>query len=319
MRLVAALALAAVAHGETLLIMHKWDDSAGYYDGVSGKQLTALPINRKPHEFELSHDRKHAYVTNYGVDTYTEDAPGGNTVSILDVAARKLAGVIDLGSYRRPHGIHLGKSGRLYVTCDLPPSLLVVDPVKRTVLRAIGIENPRPHMVAVTDDETTAYTANSGDGTVSVVDLRVGRAIRSIVTGGVPMGVMFSADAKRLYVATRPANAVAVIDIASGKLVEKIDIQGHPVRLARTPDNRYLLVSLIDSGEVAILSLPDHKIVTRFRAGDRCEGLAVHPGGKFGYIAVQAENKVLKFSIPDGKVALAIPTRERPDPIAVLD
>jgi YVTN family beta-propeller protein len=303
--------------GERIFVAHKWADSAGFYDAATGKPLAVIPVGRKPHEFAVTPDFRLAYVTNYGVDLYTEDLPGGNTLSIVDLAKQKTLGEISLGEFRRPHGIERGASGRLYVTCDRPPSLVVVDPEARKVIRSIGTQ-ALPHMVAVAEREDKAWTVNSGAGTVSVIDLRAGKAVRHIKIGGVPMGVALAPGERTLYAVNRTGNTLSVIDTRTDEVVDSINIPGSPVRLVITPDRKHMLVSLTEAGEVAVVSLAGNKVVRRFHVGQRVEGITVDPKGRHGYASAQADNKVVKFSLEDWKVVLEIPTRERPDPLVVL-
>src|SRR5262247_448554 len=79
---------------EVAVIVHKWDNSVGFYDSDTGKQLAKVEIGVKPHEMALSADRRLAYITNYGVNTYTQQEEGGNTISIVDLAGRKKIGEI---------------------------------------------------------------------------------------------------------------------------------------------------------------------------------------------------------------------------------
>lgn len=237
---------------------------------------------------------------------------------MVDLKLRKTLGEIDLGKFHRPHGIERGASGLLYVTCDLPPSLVVVDPAARKIVGAIDVQQALPHIVALTEQEDKAYTVNSGAGTVTVIDLLTGKAVEHIRIDGVPMGLALSPDGRRLYAANRTGDAVAVIDTRRDQLLTKIRIPGQPVRLLLTPGKKLLLASLIDAGDLAVISLDTNKVVHRFHAGARVEGLGVDAAGRFGYISAQADNKVVKFSLADWKPVLEIKTAERPDPIAVL-
>jgi YVTN family beta-propeller protein len=305
----------------TLVVAHKWDDSVGFYDPVTGAAQQTVPIGRKPHEMALSRDGKRAYVTLYGLDLYTEKAEGGRAVAVLDVEKRAKLGEIDLGKYRRPHGIEVGhRSGRLYVTCDHPAALLVLDPEKRAVESAIELPEAQslPHMVAVAPDEKTAYVANSGTGDISVIDLEVRKEVKRLAIGGVPMGMALSADGKTLFATNRTANGVAVIDTGERKVRRVIEITGQPVRAQLTPDGRWLLATLIDSGELAVVDARELTLQRRLAVGQRVEGVTVDPAGRFGYASAQADNKVIKFSLSDWKPVLEIKTRERPDPLIVL-
>ncbi len=315
---VALLAAAAANAGETLIVAHKHADSVGYYDTATGKQLLTIPVGVRPHEMVLSRDGKLLYVTNYGVNTYTQTEPGGNTISIIDVAAAKAAGEIPLGNYHRPHGIERGRSGRLYVTIDFPPSVLVIDPARKKIARAYEVGAGLPHMLAVREDERKVWTADAGSGSVTAIALDSG-AVKHIAVGGVPMGIALSPDGKRVYACTRNGNTVAVIDAASDEVKGKIELSGQPARLHFTPDRRYLLVSLIESGEVAVIDPAAGREVRRIRAGASVEGLGIDPAARFGYVSAQGDNKIVKFSLKDWSTVLEIKTDARPDPIVIVN
>lgn len=311
------LPTAALAQ-EVAVIVHKWDNSVGFYDANTGEQLAKVEVGVKPHEMALSADRRLAYISNYGVNSYTQQEEGGNSISILDLAKREMLGAIELGKFRRPHGIELGRSGSLYVTCDFPPSLLVIDPAKRAVLRDYPVGQSLPHMVFITRDEKKAYTANSGSGTVTAIDLVTGKVIKHIDIGGVPMGVAPSKDERLLYAANRTGNRVAIIDTRRDEVSGWIEIPGQPVRAGLTPDGKRLIVTLIESGEAVIVDAASRQIVHRIRTGANSEGVGIDPSGQFGYVSAQGENKVVKFSLKDWRPLLEIKTAARPDPIAII-
>ena len=116
-----------------LLVVEKHNDSVGFYDLATGSPVASVKVGHIPHEFVFSADNKSVYVTNYGTARWTDDAPGGNTISIIDLASKTVSGEINLGEFHRPHGIELSKSGRLYVTCDLPSAVLIINPQTRRV------------------------------------------------------------------------------------------------------------------------------------------------------------------------------------------
>ncbi len=316
--LLAALPLAAAFGADQLLVVHKLDDSFGFYDAASGKLEAKVATGKKPHEFALSADRRFAYVTNYGADTYTETQPGGNTITVIDLKERRAAGEISLGSHTRPHGIERGKSGRFYVTTDFPAALLVVDGAKRKVLHAIPLTGKLPHMVQLSADERQAWTADAGSATVTVVDLKARRVRTRIEVGGVPMGLALTPDEKTLFVATRTANMVVAVDAVTNRVRRNIGVPGMPVRLAYAAGARLLFVTLIDSGEVAALDALTLLEVKRVPAGARAEGILADPRGGFLYVSAQGDNRVVRFSVPGLERVQVIETPAKPDPLFLL-
>jgi YVTN family beta-propeller protein len=173
-------------------------------------------------------------------------------------------------------------------------------------------------MVAISHDERWAYVANSGNGTVSFLDLMAKKESAQVPIGGVPMGLALSADGAALYVTNRTANGVAVIDTASAKVKRIIEIPGQPVRCHLTPDGRKLAVTLIDSGELAVVDVPTLTVERRLAAGQRVEGLMISEDGKHVYASAQADNAVVKYSTTTWQAILKIPTAARPDPMVLV-
>ena len=319
----AATAAAAPASGETLLVVHKWDESLGAYDAATGKPRGGtIKLGAVPHEMILSADGRRLFVTNYGVKTYTDTAPGAAMVSIVDLGARRKTGEIPLGDARRPHGIALGRtSGRLYVTVDFPPAVLALDPsapAARAVTGRYPIDGKLPHMLAVRGDESAIYVANSGSGTVTVLRPKApaGAArAKNIPVAGVPMGLALSHDEKTLYLANRDGNALVVIDTVTERVAKTVPLPGAPARVEPIPGGNLLAVSLIDAGDLALVDTRTFTVTTRRHIGDRAEGLFIDPHGKFACISVQAENKVVKLALPSLEKLMEFPTPARPDPI----
>ncbi|HEX6739305.1 MAG TPA: hypothetical protein VF310_13585 [Vicinamibacteria bacterium] len=319
--LLAAAAGAAAGSGGTLLVVEKAAERLSAYDAATGQALWGVGVGHKPHELAVSPDRSTAYVTNYGVDSFTSEGPGDKVITVVDLKRRQKSGEIDLGDSRRPHGIEVGASGRLYVTADQPARLLVVDPVKREVVRRFELGQSLPHMLAVSRDERRAYTANSGSGTVSVLALDGEGAapLRQIEIGGIPQGFAWSEDGRRLFVTNRSGNTLFAIDPARDEITARVVIPGQPARLRAVPGGPYLLVSLIDAGDAAVVDTRTMEVVGRTHACGRAEAITADPAGHFGYIACQADpGVVLRFSIPDAKPVLEIKTAGKPDPLVVL-
>lgn len=321
MRFALALLLAAsgfTCAGDLLLTVHKRADSFGIYDLSSGKPVANVPTGVKPHEFALTADRRFAFVTDYGVDTYTTEDPGGNTITIIDLKSRQAAGKIDLGQYRRPHGIERGRSGLMYVSTEKPSALLVIDAKSRKIRTAVPLPGKLPHMLIVSADETKLWTADAGSGTVTVMDIRTRKPLAQIEVGGVPMGLAISKDEKRVYCPTRSGNTVAVIDGVANRLRRQIGVPGEPVRALLSPDGGSLFTSLIASGEIAVIDTRTELEVRRVKAGAAAEGLALHPNGKSLFISAQGDNRILQLSLPGLEIIQAIETAARPDPILIL-
>src|SRR5262245_25680148 len=101
--------LPALGTAGQLLVLSKSDAALAFIDPASGKIAATGPVGEGPHEVEVSTDGRLAFVSNYGGRT------SGNTLSVIDIPARKELKRVDLGELRRPHGLTFS-DGKLYFT-----------------------------------------------------------------------------------------------------------------------------------------------------------------------------------------------------------
>jgi PelA/Pel-15E family pectate lyase len=302
---------------ERLIVLQKYEELLSGYDPATGDRVgPAIRIFAVPHEMAATADGRELFITNYGVKTFRDEGEGANTVTVVNMARLEHAGIVDLGAYRRPHGIARGRSGRFYVTTDAPPALLVIDPVSRAVIRRIPLDQKLPHMVVVTPNEKRAVVANSGSGTVTFLSLAAGSdapKVRHLTIGGTPMGLLLSADGRWLYATNRDGNQVALIDMRVERITRQIPVLGEPTRLAFGPGGRLLIISALAAGAIVAVDTKTFKEVARISVGRRPEGLLVDADGGRGFVSVQDDNKVVEFSLSDWKVLREIKTGEHPD------
>src|SRR4051812_7524881 len=114
----------AMAETPMYLVLEMFADSIAYYS-PTGELKATVPTGSRPGRMVLSADRRFLYVANVS----------GNSITIIDVAARRRFAEISLGEFHSPNGIDLDReTGNLMVTTSMPDQLLVIDPTKRTVL-----------------------------------------------------------------------------------------------------------------------------------------------------------------------------------------
>ena len=314
-----AAALSLCAQNSLLLISHKGTSALGFYT-PEGKLLSAVPVGQHPHEFVISADDRYAYTTDNGTMRIEQAGTGGNTVSIVDLAARKKAGEISLGEYRRPHGIDLDRAtGRLAVTTELPDQLLIVDPVKRTVVRKYETKGKTSHMVTLGRQAKWAYVSNSSSAGVAAIELTTGQ-VRLIPTGERPEGSVLSKDGRELYVANREGASVTVIDTAKQAAVGQIKTGRGPVRIARTPDGRELIYAAMHDRRVEFADPASRKVTGQVALGGNPVSLTLSPDGKLAFASAEEIDTVYVISVAERKIVREIktPPGAHPDPVAQI-
>ncbi len=318
--LAVSLCLCLTARGAQILILHKGGSSLGFYT-AEGEHITSVPVGRHPHEMVLSPDERYVYCTDNGTMAIEQAGTGGNTVSIVDVAARKKVGEISLGKYRRPHGIDLdARTGRLYVTTELPDQLLVIDPQAQKVLRTYDTKGKTAHMVSLGPKGERAYVSNSSSATVAAVLLATGE-VTLIPTGERPEGSALSPDGKFLYVVNREAARITVIDTATQTAAGEIKTGNGPVRVAVTPDGNTLVYALIHDKAVGFADVKTRMETATVPLAGNPVSLSLSPDGELAFASAQDIDTTYVVSVKDRRIVREIKTAEgaRPDPAIMLE
>ena len=231
----------------TLLVLNKSDNTVSLIDLNSKKSVATIPTGIGPHEAAVSPDGKTAVIANYGAQRQP-----GNSLTVIDISAKKVLRTIDLGEYRRPHGINWLQGDRVAVTAEVNRALLIVDITSGKVTEAISTEQNVSHMVAVSPKTNRAYVANIGSGTVTVIDLAAKKKISDITTGAGAEGIDISPDEREVWVSNRESNTISVIDQATLRVVATLESKSFPIRIKFLSDGKQVLVSNAQSGDVAV-------------------------------------------------------------------
>ncbi len=295
-RLLLAAAIAFAADVQpSYVAVEKASGHVGFFD-ADGKVLKEVSVGGHPHEMVFSPDGRYVYTTDNGVLWMTETGQGGNTVSIVDTRTQTLAGKVDLGQYRRPHGIDVDpKTGNLLVTTELPSMLLVVDPRARRVVKEYDVKGKAPHLVRLAADRTWAYTSNTDTGAVSAVNLKTGE-VKVIPVGERPQGMAFSPDGRRLYVTNLNSDSISIIDTGSKTRTGDIATGKGPVRIAVTPDGKTAVYALQTGEAVGFADLEAGKEVARVKLTGQPVSLTFSADRKYAFSSVQSQDKI--FVIP---------------------
>jgi len=302
-----------------LVVLHKLEDSFGYYDVRSGRQLHLLKTRSYPHEICLSPDRKKIYIAEMGVRGVESEGPGGHTVAVYDVGTRAHLSTIDTAPYDRPHGIAAHRNGRLFVTSESTRHLLIYDLEDESLIHAVPLEQELAHMVSVSGDGRSAYTANIGSNTITQVDVASASVVRHIGVLERPEGMAFSPDGATIYVVCRESRAVAVVDAGQGQMADRIETGHGPVRVVISPDGKRLAIPLFHSDAVQIVDVESRRVTHTIPVGRYPAGTAMSRDGELVFMACEAENKVYVFSMDRLEIVSEIETRNGCDAMVCLD
>lgn len=319
--------LAASASASTLVVANKAEATVSLIDLDSGEVVATLPTGSGPHEVGLSPDGARALVSNYG------QQENGSSLTLLDVPGAEVVKTIDLGEYRRPHGVEWLDDRHAAVTAETNKVLLKVDVAEGKVVSAIDTDQEVSHMVALAPGSSRAFVANIGSGSMTVVDLAAGQRIANVETGDGAEGITIAAGGRQVWVTNRAADTVTVYDAASLELVKSFESKGFPIRATATPKGQ-VLVTRAQAGDMAIYdteSLSEVRVVDfdlkaagfegrlfgdRFGDSSVPIGVVIDDAGERAYVAHANADVITEVDLAKGEIVRLLKAGREPDGMA---
>ena len=149
--------------------------------GRNGWSVTAIPVGKGPEGFDVSPDGKEVWVAN----------SGDGSVSIIDVAAKKVTATLDLKT-NRSNRLKFTPDGKLVlISDDGGAGLVIVEVATRKVHTRLRLGRG-PEGILVQPDGARAYVALSGENAVAVIDLRTLELTGKIAMGNGPDGLAWA-------------------------------------------------------------------------------------------------------------------------------
>ncbi|MEU0244605.1 YncE family protein [Streptomyces sp. NPDC006235] len=131
-------------------------NSVSVVDPATKAVISTIPVRQQPTNIVIDAQRRRSYVANSGF----------NAVSVIDIDT---GGVADIDVGAGPNGLAVDSRGDVYVTH--PDGLVrLIDAGSSTVIARIPVGS-QPAGLAFEPHSDRLYVANSGDGTVSAIDL----------------------------------------------------------------------------------------------------------------------------------------------------
>jgi len=349
---VAIFAISALAQvPPSLLVLSKNDHTVSIVDPASLQVLARLPSGPDPHEVIASDDGKLAYISNYGGLDSTL-----NTISVVDLVARKSLPPIDLGAVRSSHGLAFA-GGKLYFTAETNKVIGRYDPATQSVDWILGTGQDRTHMVEVSKSLDKIYTSNVNSATISIIEQvsppaggfgpppgaapgsgppadpppqgpggpggqpRLTWEITNVPAGKGVEGFDTSPDGKEIWAANARDATVTIIDVATKKAIQTLPI---PVkganRLKFTPDGKRVLISGLGAragdSSLVIMDATTRKDVKQLNLGGGAAGILIAADGARAYVAVSMADKVAVVDLKTLEVVGQIDAGKQPDGLA---
>jgi YVTN family beta-propeller protein len=292
----------------TLIVLNKGSNSASFIDVASGDTLTLLPTGRDPHELVVTSDGRWAVGTN---------SRGGNSLTVFDVQNLAVARTIDLDAHPDPHGLLLMPGEEeVIVTTEGSNEVVIVNFHTGAIVNVIATFQPGSHMVAMAEDGSVAYTANTQGNSVSVIDMKAGRTIRSLDVPQRPEAITTNRSGSEIWVGSNADGVVSVVNPLDGGISEQFGDFSWPYRILLTTDRKYAIMPDARSENLRIFDLEEVREHARIDlAGRGPQGVTLHPDGKTLFLSLSRADRVMVIDIESAQVLAEYATGSGPDGI----
>ena len=309
-----ATSLGAQAPGVTgtLVVTNKSPATATIIDVQSGRILATLPTGNGPHEVVISSDGATAVVTDYGAQE------AGKTLTVIDVPGKKVVRTIDLGEYRRPHGIVVLPGDPLVaVTSETNRAVVTVDVRRGTVVRVAKTDQAGSHMVGVTADGLRGYTGDIGSNTVTELDMVSGAVLRRFDVPAQPEAINVTADGREVWVGSNATGKVSAIDVASGKVTTAAEGLSWPYRVLFSPDLSTVMLPDYRGNTLRFVDRASKRELGRLTwSGAGPQGVTLGADGRHLFVSLSAEGRVAIVDVAKREVIGHVGAGETPDGVA---
>ena len=332
----------AGAQNASLLVLSKADSTLAIVDPGTLKVLARIPVGGNPHEVIASAEGRRAYVSNYGNGAL-------NTITVVDLVARKPFTTIDLGPIYGPHGLTFA-GGHPWFTAEREKLIGRIDPATNKVDWLLGTGQVGTHMLWVSQDQRHIVTVNVGSSTISLIQQRpVVSAEEAAKQGYSKVGAQTTRGANGppapewdeavVKVGTHPegfdvlhdgagnptfiwaANyvegTISVISFATHSVVGTIAANIPTAqRLRFTPDGKRALVAADTGHDLVVIDVATRKVIKRIPIGTGGGGIVIQPDGARAYVSCSPDNYVTAIDLKTLSVLGKVDVGKNPDGMA---
>jgi len=298
-----------------LLVLNKDDDTLAIVDPATNKVVGTAPTGKAPHEVAASADGRFAYVTNYGpfqpdqpgnslsvielstrketrVDVSPLRRPHGiefadgkvyftaelnKAIARFDPQSQKVDWLMGLGQ-NRTHMLVVAKDLKAIFTANIQSnSISVIEKTSgpeewsETVI-PVG---KGPEGCDLSPDGKQFWAANSGDGSISVIDFAAKKVSATFNIGTKHSNrLKFTPDGKIVLVSDVGAGDLIVIDVSSRKPIKQLHLGKSTEGILIVPDGSRAYVAVSGDNKVAIIDLKTLTQTGEISTGRDPDGMA---------------------------------------------
>jgi len=282
-----------------------------------------ITVHSRPVSIEIDAAGDRAYVAN----------AGSNTISVLDLKARREIAAIGVGE--EPVAARIAPDGgSLVVVNRHSGSVTIVDPAALHV-RSVFNGCPGAADVVILPDSSKSFVACSGSHQVMVLSLarsearpaRPGAApslpaqpdrLETLLdVGQGPVQLALKPDGGEVFVANSLSNSVSEVYNTTDEVGDTYMIGDFPVRSLVSLDNSLLYTANLHSQYVTVYSIDDGKRLGSIHVGDGPAAMAFSGSGLLIFVVDSGSGEVAVVRTATRSLFTLLPTGRSPNAIAI--
>jgi YVTN family beta-propeller protein len=170
--------------------------------------------------------------------------------------------------------------------------------ITRRAALALPLLGLAPRLADAGPIRPLAMVMNSGEASVSIIDMTSRQVINIVPTLREPSHWALSPDRTKLYIADASGNALFILDPITGAPLGHRRI-ADPYQLGYTPDQKYLVVNALRINHVDIYDAASFALVKRFSPGSMPSHLDFSPDSRWSFNSCQDSNTLVSFDLTD--------------------
>jgi DNA-binding beta-propeller fold protein YncE len=292
--------------GPRLVVTCKTANKVQFFDVATLAQTGEIDMPASTHEMVLSPDGASVYASVYGGGIFGRNANPDRRIAQIDLEAKAVARMIDVGADVAPHGVMLDRDGQLWCTAELGSAAIAIDPGTGAVQ---SVDTGKAaHWLAISHATDQVFASCKTSDFVAVIDRN-----KRAMTGRLPIpdlaeGLAVTPDGRTLFVCAHRTPTLYVFDAASETLRKTLTIaggEGKPNQLKRvrvSPDGRFVCVSSLLDNHAAIFDAVSLDQIASIESRKGPMGFGFAADGRHAFLCCHDDAVVLEFEIATGRV-----------------
>jgi len=311
-----AIASAAQSRGSRLLVLNKEDATFTVINPESGAVLATVATGQGPHELVVSADGKTAFASNYGTGPAPGhtismiDIASGKELRRIDVAPlsrphglafaggklyftaeadKKIArydpaaGKIDWQFETGQNATHMvlpTRDARTIFTSNIASDSvsIIQEGAGGTWSQTVVPVGKGPEGLDLTPNGRELWTAHSGDGGVSVIEVASKKVVHTIPAATKRSNrIKLTPDGKFALISDLEAGDLVVLDAVAHKEVKRLALGKMPEGILIPPSGGHAYVAVNGDNHIAVVDLKTWQVTTTIPTGKGPDGMAWVP------------------------------------------